>query len=182
MATTVREKRTYTVEQFMRMPDNGKRYELLEGELVEMPGPNVLHGRITRRLFHSLNIFLEANPLGEAMNELAFELGPKTAPLPDLAFVRSERLTAIDESGAFPGAPDLAIEVMSPTDKWSAVSKKVQLYQQAKTRLVWVIDPFDKGVTVYRLDRPRRLLLIDDELDGEDVIPGFKLNVRSLFE
>ncbi len=127
-------------------------------------------------------MYLIDKPIGEVLNNSAFELNPANALLPDLAFMLLEHSAEVDPTTAFPGPPDLAVEVMSPSDKWSGVSKKVQLYQQAGTRLVWVVDPFDQGVTVYRLNKPRRLLLVDDELDGEDVIPGFKLPVKTLFE
>jgi Uma2 family endonuclease len=182
MTTEISKKKLYTVEEFMNLLDDDKAYELLGGELVEIPGPNVQHGLIISKLFLSLGSFLAANSSGKVLTNLAFELNPKSASIPDLAYVSTERLPGIDSSKAFPGAPDLVIEVMSPNDKWSAVSAKVQLYQHAGAKLVWVIDPFDRGVTVYRLDHPRRLLLLDDELNGEDVIPGFKLPVRTLFE
>jgi Uma2 family endonuclease len=88
----------------------------------------------------------------------------------------------VDSSKAFPGPPDLAVEIMSPTDKWSEVIVKVKLYQLYQTRLVWIVDPFDQGVFVYRLGQTRRLLLVTDELTGEDVIPGFTLAVKALFD
>ncbi len=178
------EKQTYTVSEFMELdlPDDGKQYELIEGELIEMSGPNVQHGLIISHLFHYLDSFLASNQLGRVLNNAAFELNSKNSPIPDLAFISAKRLIGLDFTKPFPGAPDLAIEVMSPSDKWSDVSKKVQLYREAGAKLVWVIDPFDQGVTVHRYDAPRRLLLINDELDGEDVVPGFKLKISALFE
>ncbi len=181
MTVETRREKFYTVDQYMKMADNGKDYELVEGKLTEMPGPNLAHGRITKRLFRNLDTFLIKSPIGEVLDNVAFELDPKNALRPDLAFISAERGANNDESKAFPGAPDLAIEAMSPTDKWRDVSDKVRRYLHAGARMVWVVDPFDQGVTVYRPDQPRRLLLPEDELDGLDVVPGFKLLVGQLF-
>jgi len=178
---TTEVKQYYTVEEFMALPDDGNRYELIEGELREMPGPNFTHGSITILLIVELHSYLTTSLIGRVLTNMAFELSRKSGPVPDVAFVKLERVAGIDVSKAFPGAPDLAIEIMSPTDKWSEVAEKVQLYLQAGTTLVWVVDPFDRAVNVYHKGQNRRLLLEDADLDGEDVLPGFKLKVSSLF-
>lgn len=184
MTTQLDKARTYTVEEFMSLPDDGKRYELIEGELKEMPGPNHKHGIITSRLIMALGNFLASQGQSPdlALTNMAFELAKKTAPIPDVAFITAERAAGDDLSKAFSGPPDLAIEIMSPTDKWSEVINKVKLYQRYQTRLIWVVDPFDQGVFVYQLGHPRRTLLAEDELTGEDVIPGFSLAVQALFD
>jgi Uma2 family endonuclease len=194
MTTQLNKARTYTVEEFMSLPDDGKRYELIEGKLKDisgeerlkkLAGPNMNHGRITTRLVVSIANYLTGagKESGEVFTNMAFELAPKTAPKPDVAFITAERTTGVDSSKAFPGPPDLAVEIMSPTDKWSEVIEKVKLYQRYQTRLVWVVDPFDQGVFVYQLGRNRRrLLLATDELTGENVIPGFTLAVKALFD
>jgi Uma2 family endonuclease len=172
---------TYTVDEYMALPDDGNRYELIEEELVEMPGPNIKHGKITGLLFGEIRDFLKENPLGTVINNMAFQLNRKNAPLPDLAFVKAERFTNLDESKAFPGAPDLAVEVMSPTDKWSDVSKKVRLYLDNGASMVWIVDPFDLAVNVYKPPRHRQLLLESANLTGEPLIPGFVYPVKNLF-
>jgi Uma2 family endonuclease len=184
MTTQLSATSSYTVEEFMSLPDDGKRYELIEGELIEMPGPNINHGIITSRLIRALSDFLKSQGQSPdlALTNLAFELAPKTGPIPDVAFVTAERMAGVDLDKAFPGPPDLAIEVMSPTDKWSEVINKVRLYQRYQTRLVWIVDPFDQAVNIYSLGQPRRLLLATDELTGENVIPGFTLAVKTLFD
>ncbi len=184
MTTQLHKPKTYTVEEFMNLPDDGKRYELIEGELIEMPGSNLNHGIITSRLIRALGNFLESQNQSPdlALTNMAFVLAPKTAPVPDAAFVTAERMVGIDRSKPFNGPPDLAIEIMSPTDKWSEVIKKVRLYQRYQVTLIWVVDPFDMTVFVYRLNPPLRSLLADEELSGEDVLPGFTLPVQALFE
>lgn len=176
--------RTYTVKEFLALPEDeaAHQFELIEGVLTEMPGPNLNHGLITTRLVLAIGSYLSDKALGQVLTNLAFVLDDKNAPMPDVAFVEADRLKVASRETAFEGAPDLAIEVMSPTDKWSDVSRKVHLYQQRGSKLVWVIDPFDQGVTVYHHERPRRLLLIDDKLDGEDVISGFSLEIKTLFD
>jgi Uma2 family endonuclease len=184
MTTQLDTTRSYTVEEFMSLPDDGKRYELIEGELIEMPGPNLNHGIITSQLIRALSDFLKSQGQSPdlALTNLAFELASKTGPIPDVAFVMAERMAGADLSKAFPGPPDLAIEVMSPTDKWSEVIAKVKLYQRYQTRLVWIVDPFDQSIFVYHLNQNRRSLLAGDELTGDDVLPGFTLPVRALFD
>jgi Uma2 family endonuclease len=172
----------YTVEDFMALPDNGKRYELIEGELIEMPGANLKHGKITSLLFGELHDYLKQKPLGTVLNNLAFQLNRKNAPIPDLAFVKIERLNNLDETKPFPGAPDLAVEIMSPTDKWSEVSKKVRLYLANGTSLVWIVDPFDLAVNVYTPPRQRQLLLETDILTGGKLISGFSVPIARIFK
>jgi Uma2 family endonuclease len=89
MTTQLNKARTYTVEEFMSLPDDGKRYELIEGELKEMPGRNINHGRITTRLVVSIANYLAGagKESGEVFTNMAFELAPKTAPVPDVAFI-----------------------------------------------------------------------------------------------
>lgn len=175
--------RTYTVKEFMTLPDNGKRYELIGGKLSEMPGPSIQHGLIIRNLFHYLDTYLTDHPTGKVLNNLAFELNPKNAPLPDLAFVLSERLQSIDYSDAFPGPPDIAIEVLSRTDYTFKTDDKIVEYLKAGTRLIWLINPNSNLVFVYHPGGAKPLILDgNDELEGEDVIPGFNVKVSALFE
>ncbi len=180
---TVSRKRTYTVDEFMALPDNGKRYELVDGKLVEMSGPSFEHGDVILRLSGYLFNYQTNNAVGKAVSGATFELNPKNGPVPDIAFVSAGRLpTGLDRRKAFPGPPDLAVEVMSPSDKWKDVVDKVRRYLQAGVKLVWIIDPFDQNVYVYNLNQQKKVLYIQDELDGEDVLPGFKLLVKTLFE
>lgn len=153
MTVKAKEKQLYTVEEFM----------------------------IRSKLFLALNDFVTARSFGVVVDNLEVRRR-KNVPTPALAFVRAERAVEAKQPGRLSNLPDLAVEIMSANDRWSDITKRVRLYLEAKTKLVWLINQFDRDVNVYRLDRPRRLLLIDDEVDGEDVIPGFTLKVRSLFE
>lgn len=175
--------RTYTVDEFIELPEYEGRYELIEGELVEMPGPSYGHGLLTRRIFHYLDTYLTSNSIGMVLNNLAFELSPKNAPLPDVAFILQQRTVGVDYTKPFPGAPDLAVEVISRTDEVFKLDDKVKAYLNAGTRLIWVINPNHQLVFVDRLGQNKPLVLdINDDLDGFDVIPGFTLPVSKLFE
>ncbi len=179
-------KKTYTLEQFMALPDNGKKYELVDGELVEMQGPSGDHARVVRKLIKFLERYLDPNPLGETFPGAAFVLDPatrKNARLPDVGFVSAERLVGLDLSSAIPVPPDLAIEVISSSERVDKIQDKIEAYQRAGVRLIWSIYLPGRYVHIHRLGDPNiRLLNLIDELDGEDLIPGFRLPVRTLFE
>lgn len=154
-----------------------------DGELEVMP--SLEHGAIGIRLGRYLDAFVEENGLGLVCNsQTTFKfVGQKPNRLPDLSFVKRDRLPArIDQNADF--APDLAIEVLSKGDEVSEIDRKILQYQRSQVKLVWIIHPVIQSVDVYRLKDGLKLqrLLTDDELDGEDVIPGFKLKVSRLFE
>lgn len=183
MTSLINKNKIYTVEEFMSLPDDNKRYELIDGKLKEQTGFTCDHGRLSTDLLWGLMEFLEGPnaALGEAITNCTFELNPKTAVIPDAAFISAKKLPVADPYKAFPGAPDLAIEVLSPSDIWSEVISKIRLYQSYGVTLVWVVDPFDKSVFVYRPNQPTRLLFAGDDLFGEDVLPGFTMPVKDLF-
>ena len=179
--------RTYTIEEFMALPDDGKRYELVEGVLIEMQGPSAEHGEIIFKLSRYLGNYLDAHKkVGRAFAGTAFVLFNRrnTARIPDVAFVAAERTADIIKGKAVPQPPDLAVEVISPTDIWSEIVAKVAEYQQANVPVVWLIDPFSQIVMIYQLERGlvHRVVGPDAELDGENLLPDFKLKVSALFE
>ncbi len=184
MTAEVRLERTYTVDEFMRLPDDGYVYELVQGRLERMSPTGGEHGRIASRLNVLLTSYVWEHNLGDTFAaETAFVLDAETNEVraTDVAFVASARLARIGE-GAVPFPPDLAVEVISPSDRLTAVRKKVAAYQRAGVRLVWVINPRRHTVAVYHPDDTEpRILGLDDELNGEDVIPGFQLPVRAVF-
>jgi Uma2 family endonuclease len=175
--------RSYTAEEFEALPYDGHEYELINGQPKEMSAPSTRHGKITAKLVISLGIFMEKNPLGEILTGSATVLNSKSAPRPDVAFIREKRMAGTDYDTAFPGAPDLAVEVISPSDIWFEIQDKIGEYLQAGVQLVWLIDPRSKLVFAYHPGDLKPLTLdVNDELDGEDVIPGFKLKVSELFK
>jgi Uma2 family endonuclease len=102
---------------------------------------------------------------------------------PDISFIAKSRLdvTAAEKEKYLRGAPDLVVEVLSPWDRSARLQEKLPDYFSSGARLIWVLDPAEKTVLVYRTPEPDRLLRVTDTLDGEDVLPGFRLPLAELF-
>jgi Uma2 family endonuclease len=177
-----------TVDDLYSMPEDGRKYELQGGLLVSEPLPGFRHGRVAAAIAELLRSYVRARSLGVVLTcDTGFVLArsPDTVRGPDVAFVARERLPEVGEdAGAFEGAPDLAIEVVSAHDRAAEVRAKVADYLAAGARLVWVIDPAPdrQTVTVYRSLLAPRTLGRDDELDGEDVVTGFRVAVADLLD
>lgn len=177
------EQRLLTAEDLWRMPQDGRRYELVRGELVEMTPVGRRHGAMARRLGAKLGDFTDAHKLGETMVETGFclECRPDTVRAPDVSFLSTERLPPEDHQGFVPGPPDLAVEIVSPGEMDADVQDKVMDYLAHGTRLVWVVRPQQRMVTVYRPDGTARVLGETDTLEGDEVVPGFTLPLQALF-
>ncbi len=142
------------------------------------------HGRITLKLTGPILQHVEAHGLGTVFAaETGFILSrdPDTVRAPDIAFLRAERADAADAAGFIPGAPDLAVEVLSPDDRPGYVRDRVAEWIEAGARAVWVVDPRSHTVIVHEPDREPRLLDEVDMLFGGDLLPGFELAVRKIF-
>jgi len=173
-----------SVEEFWRLCGDGRRRELVGGEVVELAPGSVEHGRVVVTAAFPLQTFIRAHPLGEIFgNDTGFILSrnPDTVRGPDIAFVRRERLANVSRGSFFPGAPDLAVEVVSPNDLAQEVERKIQDYLTAGTAMVWVLYPETRHVMLYRSGGEARFLAEKDALDGGDVLPGFTCEVRELF-
>ncbi len=183
----------HEVEQGIRSPDSVKMtleeflahdvegYEYVSGELVPMAPPSREHGEISVNVIRYLDAHVYQNKLGRLYTaETTFQVGERTVK-PDVAFVSTARLTG-DKTKGFSIPPDLAIEVVSPSDVQSRIAEKALAYLDAGTRLVWVLEPVSKTVTIYRSERNIEVLTLDDLLTGEDVVPGFTCPVAHLFE
>ena len=170
---------TMTMEEFLESDLEG--YEYIKGELVPMPPTSVEHGDVSADLFWFLSSHVRESKLGRVyMSDTGFQVGERVL-MPDIAFVVMDRLPS-DRSKAFPVPPDLAVEVVSPTDTLHRVVEKAFTYLDAGTQLVWVLEPRSKTVTVYRSETDITLLTRNDTLTGEEVIKGFSCQVAELFE
>jgi len=164
MTSEVRDKRTYTLAEFTRLPDNGKRYELVKGKLVEMAQPGDLHGRVGSKLLTRLADFVEDHKLGLIYIPTGFVLensNPKrsTVRAPAVAFLQTSRVPAETLDGVLPIPPDLALEVVSPSDVWTKVDDKVDEYLHAGVAMVWVVYPRRQVAFVHQPDQPMLMLL-----------------------
>ncbi|MBA3416853.1 MAG: Uma2 family endonuclease [Chloroflexia bacterium] len=174
-----------TAEDLLLMPDDGRKLELVRGELHVMAPVNFEHLEFVGWLQFKIGGFVYANSLGIIGPEGGFVLDrrPDIVLAPDLAFVRADRLPPMaDRTSYAEMSPDLAIEVLSPSNRAQEMLDKVLLYLEAGTRLVWIFDPNREAVTVHTPDRVARTLLVGDTLDGGDVLPGFSLPVAELFD
>ena len=161
-----------SADQLLRMPDDGYRYELIAGELKKMSPAGWRHGLVASRLHVWLGRYVEEHNLGalfEGDTGFLLESDPDTVRAPDIAFIRRDRLAAQQPTEAFwPGAPDLAVEVISPGDTVHEVDEKVKGWLDAGAVMVWVIDPKWRSVTIYRSQADVKILTENDELSGEE--------------
>ncbi len=178
--------RLLTAEEFAQLPeeDGFYRYELVRGRVVREPGPGWPHGRLASRLHVRLATFVEERGLGYIVLETGYivERGPDTVRGPDVSFVSRARL-GDKHPEVYPElGPDLAVEVLSPSNRPREMAEKLAQYFSAGTRLAWVIDPKRRTAKVYRPGRDVRVLHEQDELDGEDVVPGFRCRLADVLE
>lgn len=176
---------TTTADELYQMPQDGRRFELVRGELREMAPAGNEHGRVTVRVTWRLAQFVEQHGLGvvfAAGTGFRIASDPDTVRAPDVAFVAQRR---IDEVGAvegyWPGAPDLVIEVVSPNDRYADVEEKATGWLEAGSRVVLVVNPRKRTVAAYRSLSDITILTAEDVLSGGDVIPGWEVRVADLF-
>lgn len=159
--------------------------ELVRGSVRMMIPASGAHGLIAGIVFAGLNTFVEARQLGMCFpDNTGFQLPGlgDTVRSPDVAFVRADQLPPGGiGSGWIQVAPDLVVEILSPSEKDADLIDKLNDYRAAGTRLVWVIDPARRTVAIRSGDRPERLLGDSGVIEGEDVLPGFELPVERLF-
>jgi Uma2 family endonuclease len=180
------ETKVWTDEAFMALPDDGQHYEIVNGELLNMGNSGAKHGYIAIILSSALFAIVMAQKLGALFDSsTAFKMKNGNKRSPDISFFAKERLQELDDlpTGFLDGPPDLVIEILSPTNTIEEIDSKLVEYFENGARLVWVINPNQHHVLVYRsAQEPDRLLKSADSLDGEDVIPGFTLPVADLFQ
>jgi len=174
-----------TAEELFRMPDDGFLYDLIDGELVRMTPPGGGHGKTTFDLAWHIASFVRPRGLGTVFAaETGFVLrrNPDVVLGPDIAFVRADRLPAARVPETYIElAPDLAVEVTSPSERRGQITRKVRKYMEGGVRLLWLVNTRRRTVTVYAPGVEPRLLTEADELDGGDVLPGFRLPVATVF-
>jgi Uma2 family endonuclease len=179
------EDRLYTADELLALSArDDNRYELIHGRLRIMPPAGDEHGFLAASLNARIFLHVEEHKLGFVFAaETGFYLSrsPDLVRAPDVAFVRSDRVPGKFSGRYFPGAPDLAVEVVSPNDTLSEVQDKIQDWLTYGARLVWVVDPKTRTITVYRPDGTANVLKAKDTLDGEDVLPGFAFPLSRLF-
>lgn len=175
-------KKEWTADEFFHSPLS-QDHEIIEGELVKTMTAGFIHGIIAQEIGYFILDFAKKHKLGlVTAAETGFVLGEKNFLGADSAFISNESLAIHGyPQGFFPTAPDIAIEVVSPSNTSEEMMEKVNLYLQHGSRLVWIIYPQTRVVTVYRQNNLVSLLRENDTLEGEDILPGFTLPVADLF-
>lgn len=175
---------TLSAEDLPYLEPEVDRVELVAGSVVRQPPPGFDHGAVSLAVGSVLRAFVREHRLGRAFGETGYVLArdPDTVRAPDASFVSEERLATAAWRGPYRvGAPDLAVEVASPRDSESDLTAKAGEYLGAGGRAVWVLDPERRTVTVHRPGRKPVRLSTGEVLDGEPVLPGFRVPVAELF-
>ncbi|MEA2515985.1 MAG: hypothetical protein QOF01_4304 [Thermomicrobiales bacterium] len=181
MVTTTR---LYTAEELAKMPTD-EPWELWEGELRKVPGAGSKASGLAHWIGYLLSFFVVPRDLGHvtgADGSFVLRRDPDVVVVPDVAFTKWENVPGGEVPDSyFPGRPDLAVEVKSPSDRRRDIDEKVRLYRDAGVPLVWWVLPEDRSVEVYRDGQLAATLHEGDALDGGDVLPGFSLPVVDIF-
>jgi Uma2 family endonuclease len=174
-----------TADELLRIPSDGYRYELVDGELHKMTPAGFEHGIVIGEVHGHLWSFVNQNRLGVltgAETGYLVSRNPDTVLAPDVAFVRKDRVDAVGLPKAyFPEAPALVVAVVSPYDTAEEVERKMRRWLAAGVELGWVIYPLGRSVTVYRSLADIHVLRREETLDGESVLPGFRCSIKDLF-
>jgi Uma2 family endonuclease len=176
-----------TADEFFRMPNppDGSRQELVKGVIITMPPPGFRHGDVQGNIATLLKIFIRSNRIGRVTVEsgVRTDRAPDSVRGPDVAFWSYERLPADQTPVGYPDvAADLCVEVRSPSETTRSLRAKAREYLERGVRMVWIVDPDDQTVTVYRRPGEGRVLSEEATLTGEDVLPEFSCRVAEFFE
>ena len=174
-----------TAQELLDMPDDGFRHELVRGALIKMAPAGHMSSFYGLSIGAELWAFVRANRLGRvygADGGFILATNPDTVLAPDASFVRQECVEAVgDATGYFPGAPDLVVEVISPSDRYTEVEEKVAEWLNAGAQMVVVVNPRGRTVKVHRSLTDVVTLTEADTLRGGDVVPGWQLPIANIF-
>jgi len=172
-----------TAQDLLRFREPGKTAELVRGVLIVREPPGTGHGARAARLTVRVGAFVERHDLGQVYaQDTGFKIArdPDTVRAPDVAFVARERLAHIPDEGYAEVAPDWVAEIVSPNDRPGDVLEKVGQWLGSGVRVVWVLDQARRDARIYRADGTVSTVEPDGELNGEDVLPGFRCPLRDI--
>ncbi len=187
IAATESSKKVWTEEELQSLPDDGFIHEVVNGELVMSPKNNFQHERICSRLLFALETFNRQHRLGVVLGSSAgFWMFNRNCRAPDISFIPKARLESLRFSPSaktfFPGAPDLAVEVISPSNTRAEMDERLRDFFASGTQIAWLINPDSGSVEVCRSLTQRRLIGPGGEVDGEHLLPGFRYPINDLFK
>jgi Uma2 family endonuclease len=172
-----------TAEELLHLPEDGCRYELSRGKLIRWDLAAYWSSMVGAAIGVWIGDFVDRRRLGivSACGGMLLARDPDTVRAPRISVVRKERVPPNIGRGFFPGPPDLAVDVLSASDRFVEVNRRIRDYFAAGTPLVWVIDPESRSALVYHPDRPVKIVAPDGALDGEGILPGFSLSLPALW-
>ena len=166
-----------TAEELLGLSIPGKKHELVDGIVVEMEPPGAEHGWVANRLAVGLTAHVDGHELGVVLGEVGFLLrsDPDRVLAPDVAFIARDRVARRPLTDKYwPGAPDLAVEIVSPSDRWTDIECKASMWLEADTGAVLVIDPPLRSATVFRAQDKVARHRAGDRVELSDVVPGWR--------
>lgn len=174
-----------TVEEYKLLPETGRRYQLIEGDLYMAPAPNRYHQRISREVEYLLMRYLEDHPIGE-LYYAPFDVYLSNVDVfqPDILFVSNQNLLILTEAGA-EGAPDLVIEILSPKTRDLDLEQKRRVYAREGVQELWIFDPQSQSATVYRFEEnPSSPVLTTTAADKltSPIFPGLEIDLQRVFK
>jgi Uma2 family endonuclease len=179
------QRRVWTEAELQALPDNGFIHEVVNGELVMSPKNNWYHGDICAELLTALRTFANAHKLGAVWDSsTGFWMANRNCRAPDISFVSRQRLAGFKRASKsfFPGAPDLAVEILSPNNTRAEIEERLRDFFASGTRLAWVINPETQSAEICRSLSERELVGSGGFLEGEDLLPAFRYPIADLFK
>jgi len=172
-----------TLGEFERLPDDGNKHELSEGELIVMPPVKFLHTLVAAAILDILRAYLREHPIAGAFAEAGYVLShdPLIIRQPDISVLSNQRIAATQKDGWVEHSPELAVEIVSPSDFAQDLEVKVEQYLRYGAQQVWIVFPKQKQVHVHQPGSPRMVLNESETLPGGDLLPGFSVKVSDLF-
>lgn len=180
-------RKVWTEAELQALPEDGYMHEVVDGELVMTPKNDFFHGHICMRLSTALNAFNRKHKLGIVLeSSTGFWMKNRNCRAPDVSFVTKERLRELGFAPStrrfFPGAPDLAVEVMSPNNSRAQIDSRLKDFFESGTQIAWIVDPDEQRVEVCHSPIQRTLIGAGGFLDGEHLLPGFRYAIADLFK
>lgn len=180
--TPMKLKSPATIDDLLQCPNDGRKYELVDGEIVVSP-TGFRHAVIVGKIVHIFATFLEAHPIGKVCpDNLGIRLPNGNLRSPDVTVVRNDKLPSGESPEGFAEfVPDLAVEVLSPQDSLKEVGQKIGEFLENGVPAVWLVDPAQKTITVYHSLSQTQQFTTDDVITAEPVLPGFSCPVSRFF-
>ncbi len=178
-------KKPFTYQDYLQLPDDGKRYEIINGELVMAPSPLTIHQRVSRKIGVKLNLFVEEKELGEVFfAPIDVVLSETNVYQPDIIFISRERKEIITEKN-ISGAPDLVIEILSPSTAYYDLFDKKEQYEKFGVKEYWIVDPMRQWIEVYQLKGGKFNLVQKLQKQGKlrsELLKGLTIDLQEIFK